>query len=867
MKDEEKERPQITPDTTAKIPMRPGVEEMEAEPEKAYIRPEDVSQTEAVKILAFLNAAKTPEEIAAAVEFPGERDVGVKLAQRILAERNKLGTFRTLQEVASIRQIGTERFTEIVKAVSGMEITPKPEIEIERTQFRSLIMKNPNYFGNVKVSPFKSVKPMTKNTAYEEMKCVGFNPQFDRIETVVLLKKGYGYGGDICSSGTPEYIRFYADWNNDGNWEDLGVTQFTAYDIPGNKPLEYAVTLMIDPKKKWCGIENLPKVRAILSWNNPPPANDPSFTPVWGNVLDVRIQIDTLKLIAVGALMEMVGAKIPLALQTTVDAMQEVPLIEPKALGITELAELYKDKGVPEHRFGFAQVQKMMIKPALTADLMAPKYAGPLAELKIDVSTLLDAVLKTDGDTRFEELKCVGLNNRWDTLVGILDVKLSNGYSGNLCTKGSKEYVAFWEWDEIEQMWLYLGTASVNVHDINSIPPDGIRYAVFLPVDLTRHLQPCTAGPKLVKIRAILSWETPPPPTNPNWVPTWGNREETLVHVKPGVSVPETNHTPIIETVASMGVDDIDNTSGLASGVSAGTAGFTAQESPFGGEIRITGRILHPPDSFIGGAAELRYKVSVRRSGLGEAWQPLTNSFNIKLSTLVGGIYTGPFNHNQEVVDSVWYKYLEDYKGPDKRFLPIPLLAVWRTSGDMTGLWEIRIDAHDPNTGLDWPGSQIIKVCLDQKAPKAEISITGVSRDGGPVEPAEPCGKFQVGDVIHGEYKVEDEDEHFRVLTLGVRPGGPGWPSFGATPNPSSRSYPAVPGEGETGTWTLNTAGMAPCGYVVHLWTEDRTVVHGGSIGWGNSADVGFCLEVPPEKPPGKKPEEPPGKKPDPTAC
>jgi len=780
MRDEEKEGSEVIPEITTEIPLRSGGEEMEAKPEEAYLRPEDVSDTQAEKILTFLNVAKTPEEIAEAVEFPAERDVGVKLSRNILARRKKLGTFKTLKEVADVPQIGPERFTEMVKAISSMEVPAKPEIEIERVQFRSLILKNPNYFGNVKVSPFKSVKSMMKNTVYEEITCVGFNPQFDRLEAVVLIKRETGYGGGLCFGGTPEYIRFYADWNNDGNWTDLGMTHFTAYDIPGDKPLEYGVNFDIDPPRKWCSIENLPKVRAILSWNNPVPPNDPDFPPVWGNVLEVRIQVDTLKLITIGALMEMVGAKLPLAIQTNVGETQEVPLLEPKALSIAELAALYKDKSVPEHRFGFAQVQKMMTKPALTADLMSPGYAGPLAEMAINVPALVEALLVTDGDTRYEELKCIGLSNDWDTLVGILEVKLPDGFSGDLCKKGSYEYVAFWEWDEIEQMWLYLGTASVNVHDISSIPPGGLQYAVFLPVDFSNRRQPCTAGPRLARIRAILSWEMPPPPANPDWVPTWGNREETLVHIKPGLTIPETVHTPIIETVASMGVDDIDNTTGHADGDSAGTAGFTANDSPFGGEIRITGRILHPPDSFIGGADELMYKVSVRRSGVGETWQPLTNSFNLKLSTLVGGIYVGPFNHLQEVTGGVWYKYLEDYKGPDKRFLPIPLLAVWKTGSDMTGLWEIRIDAHDPNTGLD---------------------------------------------------------------------GGAGWPSFGATPNPSIRSYPIVPAIGESGTWTLDTAGMAPCGYVVHLWTEDRTIVNGGYIGWGNSADVGFCLEAPPSAP------------------
>jgi len=258
-------------------------------------------------------------------------------------------------------------------------------------------------------------------------------------------------------------------------------------------------------------------------------------------------------------MMEMVGAKLPPNLKNVVDITQDIPLLEPKALSIAEMAELYKDKGVPEHRFGFAEVQKMMTKPATTADLMKPEYAGLLEGVAVNIPALVEALLATDGDTRYEELKCVGFSNSRDTLVGALTVKIPCGYSGDLCKKGSYEYVAFWEWDQIEQMWLYLGTASVNVHDISGIPPEGLQYAVFLPVDLSHHRRPCTQGASLVRIRAILSWEAPPPPTNPNWVPTWGNREDTLIHVKPGIFVPETDHSPFIETVASMGVDDIDS--------------------------------------------------------------------------------------------------------------------------------------------------------------------------------------------------------------------------------------------------------------------------------------------------------------------
>jgi hypothetical protein len=43
--------------------------------------------------------------------------------------------------------------------------------------------------------------------------------------------------------------------------------------------------------------------------------------------------------------------------------------------------------------------------------------------------------------------------------------------------------------------------------------------------------------------------------------------------------------------------------------------------------------------------------------------------------------------------------------------------------------------------------------------------------------------------------------------------------------------------------WSLNTTGMTPCGYDVHLSVADRSIVNSS---WGahnfSSADTGFCL-------------------------
>ena len=130
------------------------------------------------------------------------------------------------------------------------------------------------------------------DTTYEELGCVGYQPQLRKLEAVVYVKKHFGYGGDLCSPGSPEYVRFYLSYDNGATWVDQGLVNFTAWNMPfnGNR-LEYAVTLDINPPERFCFTENLPLARAILSWNNPPPPNTPNHHPHWGNVRDARIQI------------------------------------------------------------------------------------------------------------------------------------------------------------------------------------------------------------------------------------------------------------------------------------------------------------------------------------------------------------------------------------------------------------------------------------------------------------------------------------------------------------------------------------------------------------------------------------------------
>lgn len=64
-----------------------------------------------------------------------------------------------------------------------------PTLERERTQFRSLILQNPNYFGNLELSPYKPVKLLQGITTYEELMCVGLNPPSNRLEAALHVKQ------------------------------------------------------------------------------------------------------------------------------------------------------------------------------------------------------------------------------------------------------------------------------------------------------------------------------------------------------------------------------------------------------------------------------------------------------------------------------------------------------------------------------------------------------------------------------------------------------------------------------------------------------------------------------------------------------
>jgi hypothetical protein len=540
-------------------------------------------------------------------------------------------------------------------------------------------------------------------------------------------------------------------------------------------------------------------------------------------VVETHIQIGTRRRFVVGDLVKEVGLSPQVAQLLSPTQVLEAP--EPAALSSLELHRLYQGKDVPLHRTLFAELQKAPFasgaaQAGTTVQLQPVVSAGMLEGASAEsLGALLAAA---NGNTTYEQLGCIGHDENLSTLVAIINVKKGNGFSGGLCTAGSREYVAFYLDDG--SGWTYAGTSSARTHDLGAVPAGGVNYACFLPVNLSKYVKPCTQGARVLRMRAILSWQVPPTPGDPDYVPVWGNHQDTHILVRPGTPVDPALHPPVIETVGGMSTSKID-ASGLATGT-ATTAGFTANDSPFGGLVVITGHIANPTD-ISSGMPALKYRILVSGDG-GGSWQPLNDHFVIERSQLQNGIWTTLPDLTQIPTAAGWYDYQEDltYGGANAMItVQGNVLHRWQTAGK-SGDWLIKAEVTDnPAAGAQF-SSAPVKVRVDNTAPEVKLSITS---GGG------NCADFMVGDTISGVFTATDT--HFGSASFDLLPANGG--SF----TPVSIAYPASTGAVDQ-PWSLDTTGLPRCGYVVRLSASDRTIVNSGWVGWGAEKVVGLCLRT-----------------------
>jgi hypothetical protein len=373
-----------------------------------------------------------------------------------------------------------------------------PELHREqRLTMAKLLVQNPNYFGTHPEVELPVVQPIKLDTAYEELTCVGMWPERQLLEATIVVKQPFGFLGNLCQAGSHEYVRFFIDWNGDGDFsdpgDDIGVASISVHDIPqvAKHRLCYAVSQRFTPRLASCKEPYLVKLRAILSWNVVP--TGPGFIPIWGNIHECWVQVDPVK----GAVIGVVAG--------------------------AELAAAKPAQRPPAPAKERAQFIELLDKN--------PNYFGTVA------GSPLKAVLPQHGDTSYEELKCIGLYPERNFLEGIIEIKRPFGYLGDLCSGGSKEYVRFfidWNGDgDFVDFSEDAGVAAVAVHDIAEVGKVHLCYALGRTFE-ARHAS-CQA-PYIVKVRAILSWQQVP--TGPSFIPVWGNVLECWVQIRPNRRIP-----------------------------------------------------------------------------------------------------------------------------------------------------------------------------------------------------------------------------------------------------------------------------------------------------------------------------------------
>lgn len=160
-------------------------------------------------------------------------------------------------------------------------------------RLRALLLANPQYFGNVPPTSFHAVLKIQEDTTYECISCVAYDAQLEQLRATIDIKQAVGYSGVARINGSEEFVRFYVSYDGGVKWLDQGMRSVNVSDAIVPRPLAYDVILQIVQSGQPGISKPQPRVRAILSWNSPPPADAPDWTPVWGNVLESDMQINS----------------------------------------------------------------------------------------------------------------------------------------------------------------------------------------------------------------------------------------------------------------------------------------------------------------------------------------------------------------------------------------------------------------------------------------------------------------------------------------------------------------------------------------------------------------------------------------------
>ena len=425
--------------------------------------------------------------------------------------------------------------------------------DIARRNLRALLAADPDHFGKLTAVACKTILNIEKDNSYESIAGIGYNPVSQWIQSIIALRQQRGYSGSHRSPVSVEYVRFYLSCDGGRSWQDQGMRAFDALNGEDPRPRDFAVTLRIRPRTKANSPQAFQRVRAILSWNAPPPANEPHWTPIWGDMAEVEIRLESSDSISEETLLEQPGIDFSSEIAPS-DSTWTRETVTTGILSPAQLRELYGGNEIPEHRYLSALLASMKtasnredLRASDWENLRTTSLFDGIAD--IDLAQLIPKWLSTIDDISYEQLECVGFDSSSSHLVALINIKASVGYNGASSAAGSTEFVAFWI--DCGERWNYVGTAKVRVHDRNQVQMYGLCYSACLPFPASA-LPRITGGRCTFRVRAVLSWNSPPSTESAYEAVTWGNTLDALVAVPAIQAIPQTSTAEAVPSFTAV---------------------------------------------------------------------------------------------------------------------------------------------------------------------------------------------------------------------------------------------------------------------------------------------------------------------------
>jgi hypothetical protein len=226
-------------------------------------------------------------------------DVRSRGAQLVLALSSALLVSLPSAALAQTQTVcGPEVKEEVVKALAAVENAPEAQkVAVQKALYAKyqFCLQDAQLVPSTFFAAARECGAAVSNLGslfYEQMSCVGYDPQRRQFAAPITIKQTFGFGGAPLP-GSREYV-LHCVADNAGTLLPVGRDSVhLANAIPNQFPTwQFAVianaTENLQTVQPMNGLTR--RAKSILSWQLPP--TDCNYTPIWGNALNYRIRLD-----------------------------------------------------------------------------------------------------------------------------------------------------------------------------------------------------------------------------------------------------------------------------------------------------------------------------------------------------------------------------------------------------------------------------------------------------------------------------------------------------------------------------------------------------------------------------------------------